>query len=429
MKNNKTKKAGLSPAKVKKIMKEHGLESELLIVEDRSELNAAEKRGEITPEEKQQMFGELARNGKMMNTEDGKKYLEIFGMPEFFLGASDGPVIAGHSRWTSPLFRQYEKLGMVEQTITPSKAWIFRYGNMAEEFVASIGTVMLREQEIMDARYEDCEYGYIWIRYPHVLVHPDGFLVDRKSGDLICLAEVKTANKETPHWVDFMDGKVPLDYEDQCIIMMKVLSAGGMKIDRCYVLVSNKTGEEEGFTQVCVEADDKRALELLEKMEQFYKDTVARKFYEDCDLLPEETALLYMEEDKTLGYIELPKKCEKIVQQIEDLTAEEEALKEEIAEPLKDLEEVKKQKKLLKSRLYSAIGKAPGGTIQVGSKTYSFKVKRSYSVDKDVKEWAEFNEDPAIREAWEKIKGVKPLISMSVKTIDAAENTAFADEF
>ena len=428
MKKN-AKPAGISPAAVRKIMTEHNLESELFVVEDRRELNAAERRGEITPEEKQQIFGSLARNGKMLNTEDGKVYLEIFGKPEFFMGASDGPVIAGDSRWKTPLFLQYEKLGMAKQTITPSKEWIFRYGNMAEEFVANIGTMKLREQEVMDARYEDCEYGYIWIRYPHVLVHPDGFLVDRKTGTLICLAEVKTANEETPHWIDdFSEGRVPLDYQDQCLIMMEVLSAGGLNIDKCYVLASNKTGDEDGFVQLVVERDTKRAIELLEMMEQFYNDTVAKNFYEDCALLPEETAFLYKEEDKSLGYIELPKKCERIVQQIEDLSAEEEALKEEIAEPLKDLEEIKKQKKLLKSRLYSVIGKAPGGTMQVGTKTYSFKVKRSYSVDKDVKEWAEFNEDPAIREAWEKIKGVKPLISMSVKTVDAAENIAFAEE-
>lgn len=425
--NKKITKANLSRAEVKKIMKEHGFESELLVVEDRSELNAACERGEITPAEKRKMFGELARNGKMLNTEDGKKYLEVFE-PSHFEGASDGPVIAGHSKWTSPLFLQYKKRSEVDETITPGKEWIFTLGNEAEQFVANIGSEMLRANGVMDARYEDCEFGYIWLRYPFVLVHPDGWLVDRKTGSLICMAECKTALKESPHWAEFSTGKVPEDYQEQCIIMMEILSAGGMDINECYVLVWNKTGDEAGFDQLVVKRDSKRAIALLDKMAKFHEDTEAGIYWEDCELKPEEAALLYREENKALGYIELPKKYEKIMRDLDSLTEEEEALKAEIEEPLKDLEEVRKQKKLLKARLYAAIGKAPGATMTVGTKTYSFKVKRSYSLDKDVKEWAENNEDKAIRDAWDKIKEVKPLISMTATVIDAAENTASTDE-
>ena len=386
---------------------------ELLIVQDFTPFLEAIEAGELTPEEWEKIFATEFRTGKVMNTDDGEKYLDLFKDKGTrpFLGASNAGVIIGKSHFKSRKFLQLQLLGQVKEITPPSRQWVFDLGHEAESFVGSMGTRMLRKQGL-DVSYKSCINGMIDTRWPDVLIHPDGYIVDRKTGTLLMLAEVKTSADMSPYWLnDFSRGIVPEDYVAQVQVEMQILSRN-IDITRCCVLVWNKTGDEEGFRQYFVDRDEEEAVRILDEMEKFVEDTANGILYDE-DLLPEEIAAVYGEEDKSLGYVTIPKKHEKTLQALSRLAEEKAALKAEIAEVEALIADIEKEEKLYKARLYSAIGKAPGGTCRIGNDVYHIDIRRSYSLDADVKRMAE----EQFPEAWAAIKAFKPLVSTRVTKV------------
>ena len=393
----------------------------IYILDDFTPYLDAVNEGRLTAAEAEAIFGESRFNG-LMNGEDTEDYLRDFGKPAFFVGASNSGVIMQLSPFMHRYFLQLEKTRQMIKAVTPATQWVFTIGHAAERFVGDMGCRMLADKGI-DVRYEDCPYGYVNSRWPHVLIHPDGFLLN-KDGKLAYLAEVKTASEMSPHWInDFMREKVPADYDCQVQVEMRVLSAI-VDIDECYVLVWNKTGDEEGFKQILVKHDRKRAEEILDEMEKFYEDTVSGIYYDDEELFPDEAAAIFKEEDKSLGYVDLPKKHEKAFEQLASLVEERDALKAEIAEAEADIREIDRNIRLIKSRFYGSIGKAPGGVFQRGDDLYRVEVRRSYSLDKDVKrEIADRWPD-----VWEEIKTIKPRISSRLVKISGDTVEEFCDD-
>lgn len=388
---------------------------ELLIVQDFTPYLDAITEGTLTPEEWEQIFATDFRSGKIMNTEDGERYRELFPNWEesLFLGASNAGVVRGHSSFKSRQMLQYELLKMVHQNHLASTKHNFAIGHESEQFNGNMGCRMLR-QKGMDVRFEQCVNGMIDTEHPRILIHPDGHVVDRKTGSLVMLAECKTSAEMSPYWLNsFMHDIVPDDYYDQVQVEMEILSRN-VPINQCCVFVWNKTGDEEGFKQLIIDRDSEYAKETLDMMEQFIDDTLAGKFYED--ILPEEAAIMFHEEDKKLGYVDIPSKYQSIVEGIVSLEKEKIALKEEIAEQEKDIREIEKNLKLNKARLYNVTKKAPGGTMKIGNDVYRLEIKRSCSFDREVmRDFKEKLYDMVGGEMAEKIMdtlfNIKPLIS------------------
>ena len=103
----------------KRIKRRTGLRrnGELLVVQDMSMYSKMLAEGKLVQEEFDLTFGNDLRNGKNFNTEDGEKFLRLYGgkIP-FFMGGSNAGVVEGHSKYKSKRYLQLEKLGMVEKT-------------------------------------------------------------------------------------------------------------------------------------------------------------------------------------------------------------------------------------------------------------------------------------------------------------------------
>ena len=374
----------------------------LMVVEDRSAIASAVSAGELNPEEAERIFAEKCRKGKLLNGEDGAEYKDTFVMPKFFLGASNAGTIMGHDHFKSRLMLQHELLGLVDTTVSPSMEYIFAYGHEAEPFVAGMGARQLRAKGI-DLRFTASINGYIHGRWPAVLIHPDGFMLGSEYE--LSLAEVKTASEAAPYWVnDFSRDEVPLAYQDQCQVMMEILD-----LDECWVLAYNKTGSRDAFRQIKLERDSEYACEVLDKMMEFYKDTVNGILYEEEDIISGEENILFSETDKTLGYIDLPKRSAKIMESIDSLEAERATLKQQLSESEALIREIEKQLKLEKARLIRDIKSAPGGTIR-GEKEYRIEKKVSFSKDQEAMEMLA-NEYP---EAYDALKSFKPKVSIRI---------------
>lgn len=382
-----------------------------LVVEDRTPLEEAEARGDILPEEKRAIFGNICRKGKMMNGPDAEEFLNMFVEILHFLGASNAGVIMGHDHFMSPVMLQYKLLEVIQEKTTPTQQFNFDFGNTAEPFVADMVTQQMRSDGI-NVRFEDCLTGCINTMCPVVLVHADGFLVDRDTGERV-LAEIKTAVENGPYWAYFRDKKVPLAYYDQAQCMMAV-----MEIPVCWFLVYNKTGNRDAFTYLKVERDRDYGRLVLETMMRFWKDTfINGKLWDDVDILPGEENVLYAETDKSLGFVTLPKKSERVLKEIDVLQEERNRLLEEKREIEADLRENGKALKLQKGRLMHDIRKAPGGTLTAGGKTYRVEKKVSFSKDQEAIEMLA-KEDPeayeALMKGYEGLRKIKQFVSVKI---------------
>lgn len=393
----------------------------IYVVDDFTPFIEARNEGKLTASEAEAIFGEARYTG-LMNGEDAEDYIRDFGKPVLFLGASNAGAVVRLSPYTTRYYLQLEKTRKAVKAITPATEWIFALGHEAEPFVANIGCRMLNDKGV-NVRWEDCPYGYVNSRWPHVLIHPDVFLLGKEDASLLFLGEIKTSHHKSNDWVLYFSvDEVPPHYDAQAQVMMRILN-----IEYCYFLVWNKTGDEDGFRQLLVKRDDARAERYLGEMEKFCEDTLNGIFYEDDELLPDEINAVFSEAEKRLGYVELPKKLQKHFEQIAELAAERDALKAEIAEPLNDLREIEKQIKLLKSRCYGSIRKAPGGYFTVGDATYRMDVRRSFSLSREVLAEMEARH-PELHEVWDEMKAIQPRVSSRIVKISGGRAEEIIDE-
>ena len=386
----------------------------IMILDDFTPFIEAKNEGRLTAAESEAIFSEARYTG-LMNGEDADEYIRIFGKPDFFIGASNAGVIAQLSPYMNRYYLQLEKTRQVVKAITPATEWRFALGHESEPFVASVCTRKLNDMGI-DVRFIDYPYGVVNTLWPQVLIHPDILLLDNKTGAIRFLGEIKTSHWKSLDWVMYFSvDKVPPHYDAQAQVMMRVLD-----IKECYFFVWNKTGDEDGFKAILVKRDDKKAEKYLDEMEKFYEDTVNGIYYDDDELLPDEASAIYTELDETLGYVELPKKHKKYYEQIADLLNERAALKAEISEQEADIREINKQIKLIKSRFYGSIKKAPGGTFVVGDDQFRVDVRRSFRLNRDVLAEME-TRHPELQDIWEQMKGISPLVSSRIVKISGDE--------
>ena len=423
-------------------MKKENIKPTIYIVEDRTPVQEMIETGATYPEIAEEHFGTKIRTGEFMTAtddlslavrsypeiaEDVKAYLDEYGVPEIpFIGTSNAGTIMGVGPHKSKFFLQMELLGQVSKTHLPSTQHLFRMGHVYEDPVGNMGARQLRN-EGNSIRFSQSQLGMISSEAPHVFGHPDGMMLD-PDGNIIALAEVKTAHKDSAYWEEFSTGKVPLAYYYQGQAMMGIIQPT-MNVEGIWFLAWNKTGDEDGFVQIYVKHDKELSKKILAEMEKFWQDTKNGILYEDAEILEEEAAMLYKEADKGLGYVELNKHKDTFLA-LEQLKDEKDRLRAEIAEVEKDIRENEKNQKLLKARLYRDIKNAPGGTCQIDGKVYSIEMKHSFSLNKDVVEQCEkeARDNPAFKEAWEKIKSFSPLVSSRLKIVDAKTGNALTED-
>lgn len=380
---------------------------DFIVVQDFTERSSALREGYTTQEELDAAFGNDDRNGKF-NTEDGINFLEEYGdLIPFFIGGSDLGTVAGHNRHQSAAYLQQKKLGNVEETLMPSTQDNFDYGHIFEEPIAQKCAKMLRQKEGLDVVYIPCEYGYINPSSSLVfLAHPDGFLLDRKTREVVALVEVKTAQANSEEWELFSNNRVPAGYNDQVQGYMETTGING-----CYFFVHNKCGSSsENFKYVYQPFDAAYAKKVLSDGEKFVYDTAAGILLDSEALRTDEAARVFREEDASLGLVKLPKKALGTLEQIERIRKDKEALNDDVKETNKLIRQKEAEEKKLRDSLIPYIGNAPGGYIETEKTTFTVDVTRSYGIDKDVKQKAA-EEFP---EVWETISGYKPTISCKV---------------
>lgn len=376
----------------------------LFVVEDFRELNKALSSGRITLEEYNELFSEDSRKGGLMNTKDGKKIRKI---KPFSVGGSDAAIIRKCSPFTSRRMLQLKKLGQVEESVLSSKQFIFDFGHIFESAIGEMCALKLR-QKGMNVIFIPCEFGYLHTDWPHFLAHPDGFLIDKDTREIVALVEIKTSASTSHHWQSaFALDIVPEDYNCQVQSYLQVLG-----LDTAYVFAWNCQREENGFKAIEVTRDEELAISILDDCEKFVKETAAGIEYDD-DPLPSEIDWMYSTVDPTLSYAKLPLKVLGSLEELEKLKSERAALNEQIEGENKMLRQIAAQEKALKASLYASIGKAPGGVLDTPKGRYKVDVSRDYSIDAEVKRKAA-EEFP---EAWEAITSYKPRVSSKVTFI------------
>jgi len=392
----------------KRIKRRTGLRrnGELLVVQDMSMYSKMLAEGKLVQEEFDLTFGNDLRNGKNFNTEDGEKFLRLYGgkIP-FFMGGSNAGVVEGHSKYKSKRYLQLEKLGMVEKTTLPSQQFLYDYGHYFEDAVGMFCAGMMRKDGI-DVVYVPCDFGYITTLYPTFLAHPDGFLLDRKTGRIVALAEVKTSLKTGAAWnEEFRAGIVPEDYIDQVQAYMQVLG-----LDHCYVLAHSKHGDGyDDFVYIHVERDQKRAIKILQNCEDFVYDTASGIEYDD-ELLAGEIPHVYPVTDPDLGFVPLKRNVQGTIERLDDLADQKAVILDEVREGNALLRKIEAEEKKLKSSLLGKIGSAPGGLYETDTDVYRIAVSRDFSFDKEVKKVvAEKYPD-----VWSEITSLKPTLKATV---------------
>ena len=369
---------------------------ELLVVEDFTEYNEALARGEMSQEDYDVLFGRESREHGLMNTPEGKAFGKIY---PFAVGGSDTAAIRGISPWTSRRMLQLLKTKALSKTVLPSTQFIYDFGHIFETAVGTMGALQLRHKGHENYVYVPCDFGYVNTRWPHFLAHPDGFIMDKKTREIVALAEVKTSFTKMH--------EVPEYYICQVQAYMQVLG-----LDKCYVLAWNGIRDEDGFSQHLIERDEALAVSILDDCEKFVADTVAGIEYDD-EPLPSELALMFNEVDETEGFIKLPRKVQGTLEEYDRLEKDKQALREEIKDTTALINKITAEQSDLKNKLYPYIGKAPGGTLETSKAIFNVSVTREFSFDKDVKKVIA-EKHP---EVWEELIKLKPTIKATIKPI------------
>ena len=397
------------------------------VVEDFRALDAQLAAGVITQDEYDSIFSEARLHG-LMNTEDGRRIGKI--MP-FAVGGSDTGAILGISKYTSKRKLQRQKLGLWNQKVSPDQQFIFDFGHLFEHGTGMMNVKLLSERTGRDLSFEPCPFGYLNEAWPHVLAHPDGFIKDRKTGELF-LAEIKTTSAFSGNWTDyFKQGKIPEEYFAQVQAYLEIL---GLK--KGYLLAWNAARSVFGFTQIEVDLDEDFAVDVLDACERFVEDTENGHMYgaediESLKLLSDEAAELYGAEDSSLGYVTLGSEKEDLFRELDRiqeeramcdarlkpfkdaLDAAEKAYKDAAGDDLKVLSRLDRKEAEKMASLYDDIGCAKGGIFETEDATYRVDVSRGYSLDSSVKSYAE-STFPA---AWDAITKRKPTIKASYRKI------------
>jgi hypothetical protein len=394
-----------------------------LKVEDFKELNDQLERGEITQAEYDRIFTDSRFHG-LMNTEEGKAFGSI--MP-FAVGGSALSAIEGTSPYMSKRKLQRERMGLSKERVDPSKQFIFDFGHLFETPTGKQNVQLLGARLKKDLVYMPCDFGYLNTRWPHVLAHPDGYIIDNKAKDprkrVFALAEVKTTSAWSGNWKNyFSKGELPPEYKSQVHAYLKIL---GLK--KAYVLAWNGSRSESGFRQIEVDLDEEYAVKILDMAEEFVEDTVRGIVYDasdidNVDLIGKEAAEMYpvarpdakMIDFDSDDFADTFKALSALMDRQEELNEEikkiEAKYKEEIVDQAKELTGIEKEIKKLEGLLLDEVADNSGGifTDEDGT-SWQAVVERKYSLNKAVKDWAAEN----YPDAWDAITSRS--VSASIK--------------
>lgn len=405
-----------------------------LRVEDFRELNDKLDRGELTQTEYDKIFT-AARIHGLMNTPEG----EAFGpIQPFAIGGSAISAIEGTSPYMSKRKLQRERLGLAKEHVDDSKQFIFDFGHFFETPTGKQNVHLLATKLKKDLVYKPCDFGYLNTRWPHVLAHPDGYIIDRKDPkSKPVLAEIKTTAAWSGNWKNYYSqGKVPPEYISQVQAYLKILG-----LDRAYLLAWNGSRSESGFRQIEVVLDEEYAVRILDMAEEFVEDTVRGIRYDasdidNVDLIGKEAAEMYPYEKPDAKLIEFDadtfedtfKELSELMDRQEVLNAEIKAVetkyKAEVEEQAKELKGLEKKIKKVSGLLLDKVADEAGGYFTDAEGTvWKAIVERKYSLDAKVKAFAAEN----YPDAWEAITSHSRTASIKV-TRDMAVKGGESDE-
>lgn len=404
-------------------------------VEDFRELNDKLERGELTQAEYDKVFTNARIHG-LMNTPEG----EAFGPIEpFAIGGSAISAIEGTSPYMSKRKLQRERLGLAKEIVDETKQFIFDFGHLFETPTGKQNVQILATKFKKDLIYKSCDFGYLNTRWPHVLAHPDGYIIDRKdpAGKPV-LAEVKTTSAWSGNWKNyFSQGKVPPEYMSQVQAYLKILG-----LDKAYVLAWNGSRSESGFRQIEVALDEEYAVKVLDMAEEFVEDTIRGIRYDasdidNVDLIGKEAAEMYPFEKPDAKLIEFDadtfedtfEELSNLMDRQEELSAHvkevEARYKAEVEEQAKELNDLDKKIKKVSGLLLDEVADEAGGTFTDAEGTiWKAIVERKYSLDAKVKAFAAEN----YPDAWEAITSHSRKAAIKVTRQKAESKGGESDE-